>query len=142
MKSNKDLLGSILKTSQMGQTGIRSVQKYAKSERMYKTLQSQLEEYASIERQAQRIADCRGWDMESLSPASRRMAGVMARSRLALKRSDSRAAAMMIQGNTKGMIKGLKNQHACINSDEQITALSNRLLQFEQENIRQMQRFV
>jgi len=55
---------------------------------------------------------------------------------------DSKVADMMIKGNTKGMVKGLKNTHKLRNPDQQINALSQKLLDSERANIRQMQGFV
>ena len=52
MKTNKDLLGSVLKTTQMGQIGIRCVSKKAVSEEMKQALHSQLREYDMIEQEA------------------------------------------------------------------------------------------
>ena len=48
----------------------------------------------------------------------------------------------MIQGNTKGMIKGLRNMHQFPREDSRITALSQKLLDTETANIRQMQAFL
>mgnify|MGYP003315602394 CR=1 FL=1 len=54
----------------------------------------------------------------------------------------SKIAAMMIQGNTRGIIKGYKNLNQLAASDERVTALSRKLLDYEQANIRQMQGFL
>ena len=49
---------------------------------------------------------------------------------------------MMIQGNTRGMIKGLKNLHQFPKLDDQISIISQKLLDCETANIRQMQAFL
>ena len=56
--------------------------------------------------------------------------------------TDSKIAGMMIQGNTRGMIKGLKNIHQFGGQDEQIHILSQKLLDCETANIRQMQGYL
>ena len=142
MKGSKDLLSSILKTTQMGQIGIRSVLKNPLRASLQSALKDQLKEYDSIEREAQSIATSRGWDLEQLDPAIKAMTDMMTRMRLSYGNADSKAAAMMIQGNTRGMIKGLKNLHHYNNSDERIATLSQKLLDCETANIRQMQGFV
>ena len=48
MKNSKDVLGSILKTAQMGQTGVRSVIPYATQEKFKQALRSQRDEYDEI----------------------------------------------------------------------------------------------
>ena len=42
----------------------------------------------------------------------------------------------------KGIIKGYKNLNQLAASDERVTALSRKLLDYEQANIRQMQGFL
>lgn len=142
MKGSKDILSSILKTTQMGQIGIRSVLKSPLRASLRTALQSQLQEYDTIEQEAQAIASTRGWILEELDPSIKVMANMMTRSRLSFGNVDSKAAAMMIQGNTRGMIKGLKNIHQFCNSDERVSSLSQKLLDCEAANIKQMQGFL
>lgn len=142
MKGNQDLLSSVLKTTQMGQIGIRSVLKAPLRASLQTALKSQLSEYDRIEREAQSIAASRGWQLEQLDPAIKGMTDMMTRMQLSFGNTSSKAAAMMIQGNTRGMIKGLKNLHQFNHSDERIAVLSQKLLDCEQENIRQMQGFL
>ena len=49
---------------------------------------------------------------------------------------------MMIQGNTRGIIKGYKNLNQFYEPDEEVTSLSKKLLACEQANIKQMQGFL
>lgn len=69
MKTNKEVLSSILKTVQMGQIGIRSVQDAAIKTDLKAALDSQLREYDQIETQAHKIAAERGWKLHELNPA-------------------------------------------------------------------------
>ena len=56
--------------------------------------------------------------------------------------ASSKAAAMMIQVNTRGVIKWLKYLHRYDRSDRQVTQLEEKLLKTEQDNIQAMQGFV
>lgn len=142
MKTNREMLSSILKTTQMGQTGIRSVLDTSMRPGLRKALESQLQEYDSIESQAHAIATQRGWELPELQPGKRAMAGMMTRMKLSYGNADSKIAGMMIQGNTRGMITGLKNLHQYNSQDCQISNLSQKLLDCETANIRQMQSFL
>ena len=126
----------------MGQVGIRSVLKSNMRPTLRKALESQLQEYDSIETEAHCIASSRGWQVPELDPMVRTMADMMTRMRLTGGNTDSKIAGMMIQGNTRGMIKGLKNVHQFNRNDEQVNALSQKLLDCETANIRQMQSFL
>lgn len=142
MKNSKEMLSSVLKTTQMGQIGIRSVLDTSMRPGLRKALESQLQEYDAIESEAHAIASQRGWEVPELDPAVRMMSNMMTKMKLTRGNRDSRIADMMIQGNTKGMVKSLKNLHQFAQSDEQINTLSQKLLDCETANIRQMQGFL
>lgn len=142
MKNSKDLLASVLKTTQMGQIGIRSVLKNPIRATLKTALKSQLEEYDAIEKEALSIAAKKGWELSDLDPAIKSMTDIMVKTKLYFGDMDSKAAELMIQGNTRGMIKGLKNLHQINNSDQQISLLTQKLINCEEENIRQMQGFL
>ena len=126
----------------MGQIGIRVVMDKAVHNDLKAALQSQLNEYDKIEQEAHAIASARGWEIKELDPAVKAMAKFYARSNLTFGFVDSKIAAMMIQGNTRGMIKGLKNLHHGKSIDDSLTALSHKLLDCEKANIQQMQGFL
>ena len=142
MKSSKDVLSSVLKTTQMGQIGIRAVLKCDVNGALRTALQDQLSEYDKVEDEAHALAAEKGWELEELKPAVKKMAVMMTRTRLSYGYVNSKTAAMMIQGNTRGMIKGFKNLNHYNKCDPQIASLAHRLITCEEDNIRQMQGFV
>ena len=142
MKNGKEILASLLKTTQMGQLGIRSCLNSSMRPGLRKALGAQLREYDAIESEAHAIASQRGWEVEELDPALRFMTDAMTRMKLSRGNCDSRIADMMIQGNTKGMIKGLKNLHQFPHPDDKLRTLSQKLLDCENAGIRQMQSFL
>ena len=142
MKNSKQMLTSLLKTTQMGQVGIRSVLETNMRPGLRKALESQLREYDTIESEAHAIASQRGWELRELQPAVRVMADMMTRAKLQYGNRDSKIAGMMIQGNTRGTITGLKNAHQFNKQDEQISILTQKLLDCETANIRQMQSYL
>ena len=142
MKTNQEVLSSILKTTQMGQVGIRSVQDKAVGTGLQKALESQLKEYDSIESQAHALASQRGWELPELNAGVKLMSDMASRMQLSYGHSDSKIADMMIIGNTRGMVKGLKNLHHWKEHDSQIETLSRKLIDTEVANIRQMQPFL
>lgn len=142
MKDNFDMLSSIIKTTQMGQVGIRSVLDAPMSDGIKKALHSQLKEYDAIETQAHDLAQQRGWKLNELNPAVRKMADTMTRAKLSMGCNDSKIASMMVQGNMRGVIKGLKNSHRYDHRDPQISQLSRKLLDCENSNILQMEAYL
>ena len=142
MKNSREILTSVLKTTQMGQIGIRSVLDTSMRPGLRKALESQLREYDSIETEAHTIASQRGWELKELDPGVRMMTDMMTRMKLHGRNTDSKIADMMIQGNTRGMVKGLKNLHQFPSSDSQVQMVSQKLLDCETANIRQMQGYL
>ena len=142
MKGSKDLLSSILKTTQMGQIGIRCILKTPVKAALRSELNSQLREYDSIEREAHALSSSRGWTLEELDPSIKIMSRLMTKSMLSFGDLDSKAAAMTINGNTRGMIKSLKNLHQFNHSDERVATLAQKLLDCETANIKQLQGFL
>ena len=142
MKGSKDILSSVLKTTQMGQIGIRSILKTPLRTALRDELRSQLNEYDAIEREAHGIALSRGWALEELDPAIKGMTNMMTRTQLSFGNADSKAAKMMIQGNTRGIIKGYKNLNQFPPSDQRVANLAQKLIDFEETNNRQLQGFL
>ena len=142
MKGNKDVLSSIIQTAQMGQIGIRSVLNAPLRTNLKSALRSQLREYDTIEREALDLAQVKGWTLKELNPAVKHMTNMMTKTKLSYGDRSSKAAALMIQGNTRGIIKGYKNLNQFAVPDERIAALSRKLLDCEKENIQQMQGYL
>ena len=142
MKGSKNILSSIIQTAQMGQIGIRSVLNAPLRSNLKDALRSQLREYDVIEREALELATSRGWSLKELNPAIKHMTNMMTKTRLSTGNRTSKAAAMMIQGNMKGIIKGYKNLNQFATPDERITVLARKLIDCEKENIQQMQGYL
>lgn len=142
MKENQEFLSALLKTIQTGQVEIRSVLDTPLGSGLRSTLESQLREYDSIETEAFTIALQRGWELPDLDPGRRFLKDRVTRFKLNGRGTDSRIADLLIQGNTKGMIQGLRNLHRFAGQDHQIRILSQKLLDCETAHIRQMQAFL
>ena len=142
MKKSEQFLSGLLKTIQISQVDIRSVLDTSLSSGMRTTLENQLREYDSIEAEAHTIALQRGWDLPELDPGRRFVRDRLTRMKLSGGHPDSRIADLVIQGNTKGMIQGLRQLHQFEARDQQIRILSQKLLDCETAHIRQMQNFL
>ena len=142
MKNDRQMLSSILKAAQSGQVSIQKVMDISMRPTLRKALQSQLQEYNSIEAEAYALASQRGWELRELQPGKRLAVGIKSKVKLSHGNPDSKIADMMIQGNTQGMILILKNLHQFQQQDSQVSVLSQRLLDCETANIRQMQTFL
>ena len=142
LKDSKEILSSVLKTTQMGQIGIRSALEAEMKPELRQAMEAQLQEYDAIETQAHSIAAERNWVLQELNPSIRFMTDRMTKMKLSYGEVNSKIAEMMIRGNTSGVIKGLKNLHQMEQQDDSVSALSLKLLDTESANVDQMKQFL
>ena len=119
MKNSKDLLGSLREN-----------------------LEQQAAVYEQIAQEALSLAAGRNWQVEQLGPVARTCSRMVSRARMGGGNSDSKAAAMVMQGSTRGLIKGLQNLHQFPYQDTAVSTLAQRLLDLESESLGQMRAYL
>ena len=142
MNHDTQMLQGICKSTEMGQSGIRSVMRSAKDPAMQRALASQLREYDAIHNQADRLLRDRGESAQRIPGMALTFSRMSAGMKMAMDSSSSAIAGMMIQGNTKGMVKSMRQNRALTILDPKVSGLNNRLLQTELSNIEQMKSFL
>ena len=142
MQQDCEMLNEIRKSTQMGQSGIHAVMKGGISEEMHNLLHQQLSEYDQIHAEADELLNRHGGKPENLSPLALWGSTMSAQMKRKADRSTSKIAEMMIEGNTKGVIKSMKSIRTMGVLDPKVSALSNRLLQTERANIEQMKGYL
>lgn len=143
MENDIMMLQSIREATQMGRFGIQSVIDETCNRSLRSALRSQLSEYSRIFNEADTLLRDRG--------AERRDIGAMAKlgafmgSKMKVRTSQDPSAAiakLLVQGNTRGMIKSMNNIRSMGILDPKVSCLSSRLLQTEQANIDQMKPYL
>ena len=142
MMNDEQILTSMLHTVQMGQTGIRSVIGRAIRPELKSELKDQLKEYDTLEKETLHLAAGKGLDLKDLNPALETMSNMMSRVQLMGGEVDSKIAGMLIQGNTRGMILGMKNLRKAAKADPKVRDLAQRLLNRENMKIQKSQQFL
>ena len=142
MINSQRVLNDVIKTSQMGINGINVVMDKTSEPALRQALKVQRREYSDIEQQAKLLAQQKGYKIDQIKPITRRMGALMSRGQLMMGERNSKIAGMMIQGNTRGMIRSLKNIHRCNNPDPEVCDLAQKLLDTEKNNITSMQGFL
>ena len=85
----------------------------------------------------------RGGQVKSVHPLVKQSSVLSSRLRVrASEDTTSKIAELMLQGNTRGMIKSMHNIRTMGILDPKVSSLSNRLLQTEQANIDQMKQYL
>ena len=141
MKS-KDMLTSVLHTVQMGQSGIKSVEHFAVRPALKQQMHMQLAQYDAMEAEARQLAKQHNWELKDISSGILKMSDWMAKARLLGGERDSKIAGMLIQGNTRGMILGMKNLRRGKKADEDVQKLTQKLITQEKNSIKNSQPFL
>ena len=132
----------MIQTAKSEQDCIQNMLNLSMRPAIRKALETQLGDYASIERQAYAIGSARGWDLPDNLPAQSMLNHLTVRLQLRHGNTDSKIADRMILRNTKAMIRTVKYRNQYLQPDSQIDGLSQKLLDCETANIRQMQSFL
>lgn len=141
MYDSREVLTSLLKAAQQGQTVIRSVLDQAMDTELADILKDQLQELVGIESESRSLASQRGWELEELKLAERFMTDRRSRRMLRFEGSNSAIADLMIQSNTKAKILGLKALHGYPGRNG-IAVLSQKLIDCQTSTIQQLESFL
>ena len=106
------------------------------------TLRQQLQCYADLEGTARQLAEKKSCRVKNPDPMLRYLIEHMSWLKIGRKNHSTRIADMVIQGNTQGMVKTLRDVHRFPCRDPEIRALGQQLLSCELAHIRQMQPFL
>lgn len=142
MMNSKQMLTSVLHTVQMGQAGIQCVRDQAVGPALKAELQHQLEQYDAMETKAKQLAKQNDWMIGDIPKSVVKMSDIMAKARLLGGERDSKIAGMLIQGNTRGMILGMKNLRKGRSADPHVRALAERLISEERLSIEKTEQFL
>ncbi len=143
MQNEIEMLRSIRQSTEMGCSGIRAVLPEAQNPAMQSALRSQWKEYDSIYAEADRLLRERGVRLSGVNPLAKYGSMLTAKLRVRSSRNTTaRIAEMLVQGNTRGMVKSMQNLRAMGVLDPKVSSLSTRLLQTEQANIEEMKHFL
>lgn len=143
MGNEVSMLNSIRKTTQMGCYGIEVILDETVNRQFRNALREQHKEYEEIFEEADRLLNDRGGKAKNINPLAKYGNAVSSIMRVrASADPTAKIAEMMLQGNTRGMIKNLNNIRTMGMLEPKVATLSRRLLQTEQANIDQMKQYL
>lgn len=119
-----EMLNTIRNTVQMGQIGIESVIPEAEDARFCAALRQQLAEYHEIRQEADGLLKQLGGKRKDPSGMAACCARMASKMKVYRDGTTSKIAEMMIEGNTKGMIKSIQTAISIQSQDARVEALS------------------
>ena len=143
MTNEVSMLNAIRRTTEMGCYGIKSVLNETANREFRGALRAQYDEYAQIYEEADRLIRERGGRIKDLNPMATYGSAMTSKMRVrASIDPTAKIAELMLQGNTRGMIKSMHNIRTMGTLEPRVASLSRRLLQTEQNNINQMKHYL
>ena len=143
MEMDIQMLNSIRKATQMGVYGIQAVMNETGNSELRNELHKQMEEYERISEEGDRLLTEHGGQPKNIGPMAHYGSSLSAKMQVRMaKDRDAKVVELMMQGNTKGMIKSIHNNHIMSILDPKVSGLSNRLLQTEQSNIDTLKKYL
>lgn len=142
MIDNHKVLNEIRKGTNMGLVGINCIIDAVDNTDIRNVLDEQRREYQSIYNEADRLLETYGAKKRNISPLARYGAIMSSKMKQTIDGSPARIAEMMIEGNTKGLIKSYRCRRRLHPTDPETRGLAEKLLQTEVHNIEQMKQFL
>lgn len=139
---NDKMLNEIRKGTDMGIVGIDCVIDAINDQNVRNVLDEQRVEYQKIYNEADRLLEMYGAKKQNLSPLAKYGAIMASKMKQTIDGSSARVAEMMIEGNTKGLIKSYRCRRELHPDDPETRGLAEKLLQTEVHNIEQMKQFL
>lgn len=144
MINDMTMLNFIRQNTQMGRQGIMDVLPKVENENSSFTgaLNRQMREYENIYAEADKMLGELGGQRENISAMSKISSQMMTTMKTMTDSSVSHIADMMIQGSSMGVTKIIQHQKDYDQSNPRITALADKLLKTEQNNIEELKKFL
>jgi len=142
MNGNTEMLNFIFQNSEMGVDTIGQIVELVKEPGLKKQLNSQLAEYEKINTEAKAMLNRHGCEEKGINSFDKIKAYLMINIQTLTDKSASHIAEMLIIGSNMGVIDANKNIHRYFEAEKDIVKLMQRLLKFEEENIKKLIEFL
>ena len=137
-----DMLKCIAQNAEMGCQGVTAVRKRIDNKAVDDLLLTQLTRYGKIFHAAGQMLRNRGESVHHISPVAKTMTRLSAQMDLRRDSTPSHVAEMMIKGSTMGVNKLVHNLREYDRADSSVTLLAKKLLDTEEEHIRELRALV
>lgn len=142
MSGNAELLNFIYQNSQMGIETLHQIIGIVEDSKFKKRLESQYKEYNKINKESEKLLGSNGYDEKGISAFDKIKTYFMINIQTLTDKSTSHIAEMLIIGSNMGVIDAIKNLKKYKNAEQEILELMDRLLKFEEDNIKELKEYL
>ncbi len=143
MQGNIELLNFIYQNAEMGVDTLKQLLDIVEDETFKNELKSELEEYTQIKSEAERIIESNHEHKKGISTMSKIETYFAINIKTLTDKSNTHIAEMLIVGSTMGVCNAIKNIRRYDNKvDKDIINLMDRLLDTEENNIKELKKYL
>ena len=142
MNQNVELLNYIYQNSQMGIETLDQLMSIPDDAEFRKLLQSQYNEYKTINDDAKSMAHKLGYEGEGLGFFEKMRTELMIDVQTMMDKSTSHISEMLMTGSNMGIINAIKNLKKYQNAHPEIRGLMEKLLQLEENNYQELKQYL
>lgn len=142
MSGNAELLNFIYQNAEMGVNTMKQILDRVEEGPMKDHLRSQLTGYEDFQQQARKMLNANGYDEKGISAFERIKTYLMINMQTITDISESHIAKMLIIGSTMGIVEATQDTRKYKDSEKDILKLVEKLLDFEEENVKELKKFL
>ena len=142
MNNDQYILNEINKGIKMGMDSISTISEKVKDCNLKENLQFQYNRYNDILNEVNNELSEFGEFPKELNPMQKAMGWMSVQLNTLDNKSDSKISEMMIQGTNMGIIEGIKLLNHNPSAKPEIKNILNEFVQFQQENVEQLKKFL
>lgn len=142
MNGNAEMLNFIYQNSEMGVNTIGQIIELVKEPEFKKQLDSQLAEYEKINKEAKAMLNQHGYEEKGINSFDKLKTYLMINIQTLADKTASHISEMLIIGSNMGVIDAIKNIKKYSEAEKDIVKLMQRLLKFEEDNIKKLTEFL
>lgn len=142
MSGNAELLNFIYQNAEMGVNTMKQILDRVEEGPMKDHLRSQLTGYEDFQQQARKMLNANGYDEKGISAFERIKTYLMINMQTITDISESHIAKMLIIGSTMGIVEATQDTRKYKDAEKDILKLVEKLLDFEEENVKELKKFL
>ncbi len=142
MNGNTELLNFVYQNSGMGVETLKQLVNIAKDTEFLHFLTKQLNEYESIHEKTKELINSHGSKEKDLPMFEKMSTYLMINMKTLTDNSASHIAEMLVLGSNMGIVDAIKNMRKYKDAEKDILSLMDRLLKFEESNVKELKKYL
>lgn len=142
MNGNTELLNFVYQNTEMGVNTMKQILDRVEEGRLKDHLRRQLTGYEDFQQEARKMLNSNGYDEKGISAFEKIRTYLMINIQTMTDVSETHIAKMLIIGSTMGIVEALQDLRKYKDQEKEILKLVERLVDFEEKNVKELKAFL